>query len=307
MPRPTSFLVMAALGLVGLLAPPATAADWSAAPAANQFGSGREAFSYTLNPGGSAEDALTVTNAGSAPVEVTLTAPQWVEVQRRVTVQPGATTDVSFRVVLPDDARPGDHAGSLGGVPLRVRVSGPLTPSVAVEDVRVQDSRVTYVLHNTGNAILSARQSVKVSGPFGRFAATPRPVRDAAALLPGERRTVSTPVDDITPAVRLTATVTLLPLLTDEAGSTAALAPVAAAGHAWALPWPWLLGLLVVGAAVSRFTSRRSDGGVTDGSGRARRPARAGDRWGPRAWRGDGAGARRRRGARDDRRPAGGD
>ena len=72
--RPTSprgSLLLATLGLVGLLARPAAAADWSVQPAANQFGDGREDFRYTLNPGGEAEDAIVVANQGTAPLTVT--------------------------------------------------------------------------------------------------------------------------------------------------------------------------------------------------------------------------------------------
>ena len=66
---------------------------------------------------------------------------------------------------------------------------------------------------------------------------------------------MSAPVSNVTPAVRLTATVTLHPLLTDAAGSTAPLAAVKATGHAWALPWTLLVGIVLI-AAVAIATAR---------------------------------------------------
>src|ERR1700754_5138445 len=112
--RPTSFLVLAALGLVGLLARPAMAADWSVQPAANQFGGGREDFSYTVNPGGRSEDALVVTNTSTAPLPVTVRAPDWVELEQdALTVPAGEAAEVPFVVVLPADADPGDRVAAI--------------------------------------------------------------------------------------------------------------------------------------------------------------------------------------------------
>jgi hypothetical protein len=47
----------------------------------------------------------------------------------------------------------------------------------------------------------------------------------------------------------LAATVSLVPLLTDAAGSIAPLAPTGATAHAWAVPWTLLL-LVVVACAL---------------------------------------------------------
>ena len=57
---------------------------------------------------------------------------------------------------------------------------------------------------------------------------------------------MSAPLHDVTPALRLTATVTLVPLLTDAAGSTAPLAATKASGHAWTVPWSLLLAIVVL-------------------------------------------------------------
>ncbi len=66
--------MLTTLGLVGLLAGPAVAADWTVAPAANHFGAGREDFRYTVNPGGQVEDGIAVVNRGAAPLRLALSA-----------------------------------------------------------------------------------------------------------------------------------------------------------------------------------------------------------------------------------------
>src|SRR5829696_8996216 len=95
--RPTSSLLsLAVLGLVGLLAPPALAADWTAEPAANQFGAGRQDYRYTLNPGGRLEDGVSIANHGSAPLQLPLRATgAWAQLnQDDVTVPPGESVAV---------------------------------------------------------------------------------------------------------------------------------------------------------------------------------------------------------------------
>ena len=54
------------------------------------------------------------------------------------------------------------------------------------------------------------------------------------------------PLHDVTPALQVTATVTLVPLLTDAAGSTAPLRATKASQHAWTVPWSLLLLVVVV-------------------------------------------------------------
>jgi hypothetical protein len=201
----------------------------------------------------------------------------WVHPDRAdVTVPPGESVEVPFTITLPGDAAPGDYVGGIVtsnadqrvGITIRLRVGGALKPSLAVESVRVHysgtpnpigkgDATVTYTVHNTGNAILTARQTVSASGPFGRWAVRAGRLADTPALLPGDTWKVSAPLHDVTPALRLTATVTLVPLLTDAAGSTAPLAPSKASGHAWTVPWSLLLAVLAVcGLAVAALALR---------------------------------------------------
>ena len=138
---------------------------------------------------------------------------------------------------------------------MRLRVGGPLKPSLSVENVGVHysggDATVTYTVHNTGNTILTARPAVSVSGPFGRLSVKAGKLADTPPLLPGEEAKASAAVRDVTPALRLTATVTLVPLLTDAAGSTAPLAAVKASGHGWAVPWLPLVAVIALCALVA--------------------------------------------------------
>jgi hypothetical protein len=279
LPTSPRLLLSITLGLVGLLAQPAIAADWTAAPAANQFGSGRQEYGYTLNPGGRLQDGIVVANAGTGRLEVTLRAAgdatrkglaSWVHPARdTVTVRPGAPVTVPFIVTLPADAAPGDYAagivassaGRRVAIPIRLRVGGALKPSLAVEHVGVDyadgDATVTYTIRNTGNAILTARPAVSVEGPFGRWAARAGKLADSPSLLPGATWRASARVRDVTRAVRLTATVTVVPLLSDAAGSVSPLAAVEASGHGWVVPWLAVLAIvLVCGLVVLGFRVR---------------------------------------------------
>jgi len=254
------YLMVATVGLGGLLARPAVAADWTVEAAA-----GVANFTYTVNPGGQVQDGVVVVNHGAAAVNVPLRATgkgvrEWIHLgQADVTVGPGESTKVPFTLALPKGAAAGDYAGGIAGLPLRLRVSGPLKPSLSVQHVRVHyakgDARVTYTIHNTGNAILSARPKVSVSWPFGSAAGDK--VADSPPLLPGETRDVSVPVRGVTPVLRLTATVELTPLMTDAAGSTAPLAAVKASGHHVIVPWSLLAVIVVVCGLALALTRRR--------------------------------------------------
>jgi hypothetical protein len=312
--RAVAVVFLAAAGLAGVGAGPASAADdvpWEVGTADNDFGSDRANYSYTLSPGGQLDDGLVVVNHGTTPLDLaTYTADAfttdtggldlatkdttptgvgaWVHPSRdHLTVQPGETAEVPFTVTLPDNATPGDHMGGIVtsltqagdverrvGVRIRLRVAGELKPSLSAEDLRVNyagtpnpfgtgDATVTYAVHNTGNAIVTARQAVTVSGPFGRWSVPSAQLADTPPLLPGEVWKVSVPVRGVTPALLLAGTVTLVPLITDTSGSTAPLSPVETTAHTWAVPWVPLLILVVLCGlvfVVLRHRRRRAKG-----------------------------------------------
>ncbi|GAA4699334.1 WxL protein peptidoglycan domain-containing protein [Nocardioides conyzicola] len=205
----------------------------------------------------------------------------WVHADRdTVRIQPGKSVEVPFRLTLPDNATPGDYLGGIItslrqegtganmnvdrrlALKVRLRVGGDLDPGLSVEGLHVSfdgpknpfgtsGATVDYTIHNTGNAILAAGQKVSVTGPFGRLGVDAADVPDSPELLPGEKWQVSVPIHGLRPAVRLTGTVTLTPLMTDAAGSVNPLAPVDTTTHAWAVPWALLVLLLVVAAGVA--------------------------------------------------------
>lgn len=202
-----------------------------------------------------------------------------------VTVAPGATVEVPFTVAVPKAAMPGDYVGGIVttltqpddaqginvdrrlGIKVALRVSGDIAPALAVEHVQVHysgtanpagsgDATVTYTLHNTGNVVVSAQAAASVTGPFGTLRASGR----AAAppqLLPGESWQVRVPVHDVAPSVRLSATASVVPLVTDASGSTSPLPTVTATAHGWAVPWTALVVLLALVAAVVLVLRRR--------------------------------------------------
>ncbi|WP_460626894.1 WxL protein peptidoglycan domain-containing protein [Intrasporangium mesophilum] len=289
------------------------AATWTVATASNHFGNARRNYAYVANPGGRLEDAIVVSNQGGTPITLRLYAADgyttsagdldlraegtasksigaWVTPARSaVTVEPGSSVTVPFTVVVPKDARAGDHLGGIVasrtqpsaagaggsdverrvGLRIQLRVGGAFEPRLATEDLKVAyagtanpfgtgSAVVTYTIRNTGNAVLRARQSVGIAGPLGHWPVRGGAVPDSPALLPGETWAVTVPVQGVVPSVGATATVTLTPLLTDPAGSTAPLAPVDASATGWAVPWTLLLLLAaLVGLAVVAVRLRR--------------------------------------------------
>jgi hypothetical protein len=276
-------VLLAAAVLVGASAGPAAAADWTAEPAPNHFGAGRQDYHYTLNPGGRLEDGVVVVNHGTEPLRLRSTGVgAWVRLDRGdVTIAPGESAEVPFSFTVPGDAKPGDHVGDIAGIPIRLRVGGALEPSLSVEDVDVRhsggDATVTYTIRNTGNVILTARQSVSVAGPFGRWAVDAGRLAETPQLLPGTAWKGAAPLHDVTPALRLTATVTLVPLLTDASGSVAPLPATEASGHAWTVPWSLLLAICALGAlAVAGASLSRRRRTSRSGREHSPRPRRRG-------------------------------
>ncbi|WP_079000328.1 WxL protein peptidoglycan domain-containing protein [Streptomyces sp. AS58] len=212
----------------------------------------------------------------------------WVHADREsAVIKPGKSAKIPFTLTVPDNTTPGDYVGGILtslkqsddaqginvdrrlGIRVKLRVSGELDPKLAIEDLHVDysgttnplatgDATVSYTIHNTGNALLSARQSVSVAGPFGWFRTQAGDIPAPPELLPGERWKVKVPVQGVTPAVGLTATAHLVPLLTDASGSTTPLDPVEAGAHGWAVPWILLvIALFVIGAVVATVVLAR--------------------------------------------------
>ncbi|NAS23847.1 DUF916 domain-containing protein [Herbidospora sp. NEAU-GS84] len=205
----------------------------------------------------------------------------WVHAGRAsVTIEPGRSARIPFSVNVPSNAPPGDYVGGVLtsltqeataeginvdrrlGIRIKLRVSGELKPGLTVEDVKMHysgtfnpfapgDATISYTLHNTGNAVLSAKQTMSVAGPFGWLSSDAGDIAGSPELLPGETWRMSVPVKSVVPAFRLAATTVVMPLLTDASGATTSLDPVLATTGAWALPWTQLALLVVLAAVVA--------------------------------------------------------
>jgi len=196
-----------------------------------------------------------------------------------VTVPAGESVEVPFTVNVPENAEPGDYAGavitSLGqpsqeqglsvdrrlGIRIHLRVGGELAPALTVADMRVDysgtfnpfgtgDATVSYTLENTGNARLTAGQSVSIAGAFGMLPAEATDLGVVPELLPGESWKVSTRIAGVIPTFWLSATtVVTLESASNETGD-ASIAPVEATATTWAVPWAMLVLILLAAALV---------------------------------------------------------
>ncbi|WP_372671186.1 WxL protein peptidoglycan domain-containing protein [Amycolatopsis kentuckyensis] len=281
-------LLAASLGFA--VAAPAEAQEtpWTVSTAANDFGAGRDNYSYTAAPGDRIDDGLVIANHGSVPLDLAVYAADaftaesgqldllahakpstgvgaWVHpAHDRVTVRPGQSAQVPFTLALPADATPGDHLGGIlasltqgdverrVGLRIRLRVGGDLRPALAVENLDMRysgtidplgtgDATLAYTIRNSGNAVVTARQSATATGPFGSLRVAADPIPDSPPLLPGETWQVTAAVHGVTPALYLAGTVSLVPLLTDAAGSTTPLSGVDTTAHSSAVPWTAVL------------------------------------------------------------------
>lgn len=204
---------------------------------------------------------------------------RWTTAADHVVVQPGASAEVPFSVAIPKNASPGDYAGGIVtslvtpdasqrinvdrrlGIRISLRVTGDLKPSLAVEDAHAAfsggfnpfaggDGILSYTLRNTGNSIVSARQTERMTGPFGWFAAARGADAATPQLLPGETWKVRVPFSSIAAAFVAIGSATVTPIVTDASGTTSALDPVTVSAAVPAIPWTWLISVLVLAALV---------------------------------------------------------
>ena len=126
---------------------------------------------------------------------------------------------------------PATTSAACAGVPIRLRVGGPLT-KLAVEDVRIDYANSAFGKGTPPSATRCATPATRSSAPARPCrsparSGSPRsprassPTRASSRPAPASR--VSAPLHGVTPAVRSTATVKVIPLLPDAAGSIAPL------------------------------------------------------------------------------------
>lgn len=178
-------VVLAASLLAGaFVAAPAVAAEdgtpWEVDTVDGSFGSGRQNYSYAVEPGDRLEDALVVVNNGSTPIDLVLYAADafttdtgqldlrtrehaptgvgaWLRMDlERISLEPGESEEIPFTVAIPDDAATGDHMGGIVTTPastsngieperraairVQLRVGDGFRPSLSVEDLSVDYS-----------------------------------------------------------------------------------------------------------------------------------------------------------------------
>ncbi|MGN6218622.1 MAG: WxL protein peptidoglycan domain-containing protein [Microbacterium sp.] len=206
--------------------------------------------------------------------------------QETLTLGPGETASIPFTVSIPDNATPGDYAGGIVtsltvpdaqtgvnvdrrlGIRVNLRVGGDLAPALAVENLSVSwngglnpfaggDATVTYTLHNTGNAAISADPASTVGGVFGLLAVDAPDADAAPELLPGESVTQTVVVPNVPPLFALLASTTVTPVVTDAAGSRSPIAEVSASAVGLAVPWTLLVIVALIAVALVLVLRRR--------------------------------------------------
>ncbi|RIJ78962.1 DUF916 domain-containing protein [Nakamurella silvestris] len=292
----------------GLVIPASASADdgdfsWAVQPSSKEGPDGRDRFEYTLKPGESVTDYVGVSNYGTKPLKmhvypmdaittsdgsfgIPVASVKPVEVGSWVgltdgdgtyTIQPNTRIDIPFKITVPKDAIPGDHAGGIMASPseptksvqedsselsvdrrvgtrIYITVPGERTPSMTVSEPRVDYSAgwnpisgkttVSYDVTNNGNVRLSASVALSLDGIAGwhlRDGAT----REVADLLPGAKVTFVEEFTGVPPAVRLTAKVSVTPKAVDGTSDEPAPA-VSSETSVWAFPWIIVIVLVVI-------------------------------------------------------------
>ncbi|MFK3981606.1 WxL protein peptidoglycan domain-containing protein [Micromonospora sp. NPDC050397] len=318
-------LLSAAVTALVTAAPPALAREapapggadefrWAVQPSSPTGPTGRNQFVYDLAPGQQIDDHVAVTNLSAKPLTFTvyptdaftavdgafalLPASQpardtgnWVGLDRKpLTVRPGQRVVVPFRLTVPKDATPGDHAagvvasvseqrvdgeGQRVNVDRRVaariylRVAGPLTPSAEIESAQVRYDNpvlpfvrgtmsVTYRVRNSGNVRVGGKVRLRATGLLGVPLSGTQEV-DLPEMLPGAQVTLTRRLDGVWPAGLVTGAVAVEPTT-----SQGALSELVRTDSTLTPPWTLLYLLLVVGILLLVRWWRRRAAAVTD-------------------------------------------
>lgn len=199
-------------------------------------------------------------------------AGSWVTLpQANITVPALASATLPITLSVPPDATPGDHAGAIlaassaegsgpdgkiitldrrTGSRLYVRVAGPVSPSLDIEQIQgtyhpslnplAGNLDLEYTVRNTGNVRLAAKQRLVVKAPFGATLRRSTAV-DVPELLPGSAVTLTAHFKDVPATALLGTSITLTPLGADDPDA----AETTRSGRTHAMPWSVLVLLLV--------------------------------------------------------------
>lgn len=188
----------------------------------------------------------------------------------QVTLQPGEGRLVPFRVALPADATPGDHAGGIVAsvltdsgqvdldrrvaVRLYTRVSGDLHPRLTISSIEASyhgdwwnlltgTVRVHYTLDNTGNVALAANYKATTKTWFG-IPLTGQATGSTKELLPGNTATYEVEIPGIAQWGFLNPVVAITPFVDNDDPSTYVTA-APSERDTWLAAVPWDLVLLL--------------------------------------------------------------
>jgi len=308
--RPVATL-LTALFLAGIVAfaggAPTARADGgtdgiSGAPSDGASIDGRSRFSYQVDPGQHLDDFYLVRNTGTTVQNMkifstdafdtprgefslldTKASPRdsgsWVTFPNgsnslTVPLAPGESKIVSFRLTVPADASPGDHAGGIvvsvatpqGNIVvdrriatrLYVRVKGALQAALTVSSITstyhlalnpfAGSTRVKFTVKNNGNVALGANLVASIKTYFG-IGASGLQRTSVAELLPGSTRVVTVDVPGVAQLGYLNPHVSLVPTVDPDALNPGPLRDVERDTTLFVTPW-WLLILLVIAAAI---------------------------------------------------------
>lgn len=273
-PRRVIAIVFLLASTLAMLAGPVSAAEasdqapiaWGVAPANDSEPDGRAAFDYLLDPGTVLHDHVAIVNPGNQPLTLSIYAADadraveggfdllghseestdvgaWVTLDTATVEVPARTRSIiPFRVTVPDNAEPGDHAGGIvavlrtdapqgsSGLDLEQRVGariylhvdGPISPSLEVEIVHVDYAASNVVLpwgglyvvarvRNDGNVRMSGTSNLHVAGPLGIAGRSLDQPAELDELLPGQQTDVEFHLSGVRALGFLTATVTVEP------------------------------------------------------------------------------------------------
>jgi len=231
--------------------------------------------------GTTAADTLILMRSTQTPVDIG----SWVAVaghagQLRTIIPADKGVIEPVRISVPRNARPGDHTGALFaavsfnarakngavvseehriGVPMYLRVTGPLTLGLRVEGVSVgarstfspvgsSATSVTYTVRNTGNVRLAGTALASVSGLFGSRSTGSKPL---PTVLPGDSVRITVMPGSLYPFGSITAHVRVAPNAPRGGIPLAApLAAVTGSASLFAVPWALLVLIILVAGLI---------------------------------------------------------
>ncbi|MBO0869035.1 MAG: DUF916 domain-containing protein [Micromonosporaceae bacterium] len=235
---------------------------------------------YATDAFNDASGTLTLLPANQKPTDIG----SWVsDLKKTVTLAPNERANEPFTLTVPSTATPGDHAGGIIasvsiqgknsqgalvkvdrrlGIPLNLRVDGPLTPGLKIESVSSVyhgtanplhggGVDVNYTVHNTGNIRLNLTQDVAAKGLFGLAKLRGIDAKPLTDLLPGATYHATLHLSNVFPLGPISVRVHAVPSQPADTPplSGAKLQDQSFSVSMWATPWlVFLVIVLLVGA-----------------------------------------------------------